>query len=279
MADPIGLLFGDFSPGLEGLNQDTPLVQVAVGSAQELSDRVLNDDKSRTALKAKTPRRKLVLYSGGNHAWGNERLHRRMLQMAVQSGKARSVTYVPSTHENGAAFFRKFKRRYQKYGAKVFRYFPVDAVFTKQEMRKALQSDVIYLAGGNTFYFLKHLRSSGFLSALKKFLARGGVLAGLSAGAIILTPDVFLAGYPSHEGDENEVRLKDLRGLAAVDFEFIPHYTPSAKTNAALLKYSRRTDRPILACPDGSGLAVDGEDITFFGPAFLFAQGKKIRIA
>ncbi len=100
-------------------------------------------------LKSRTSKRKLVLYSGGNHDWGNERLHRALARL--NGKKVRSFTYVPSTHENGEYYFNKTKKRYKRYGINRFYYFPVDSDFLKKEMRKALQSDVIYLAGGNTF--------------------------------------------------------------------------------------------------------------------------------
>jgi dipeptidase E len=228
-------------------------------------------------LKKPAPKRKLILYSGGNHNWGNERLHPVLVQLAGK--KSRSMTYIPSTHENGEIFFNRFVKRYKKFGVKKFRYFPVDSDFLKREMKEALKSDIIYLAGGNTFYFLKHLRSSGFLEELKKFVKRGGILAGLSAGAIIMTPDIWMAGYPPHEGDENEVRLKNLKSLHVVDFEFLPHYTGSAKTNEAMRIHSRKSKYPIVACPDGSGVVIDGDEVRFFGPAYLFVRGQRTRIA
>lgn len=204
-------------------------------------------------------------------------MHEAMLWMSTT--KPRSLTYIPSTHENGEKFYLRARQRYRKFGFTKFRYLPVDAVFSKKEMRQALQSDVIYLAGGNTFYFLKHLKASGFAKELVRFVNRGGILAGLSAGALIMTPDIFLAGYPPHEGDLNEVRLKDLRGLNLVEFEFLPHYTTTGKTTRLMLQYSKRSDHGILACPDGSGVAVCGTDVTFFGPVYLFLNGKRTRIA
>jgi dipeptidase E len=227
-------------------------------------------------LKSPSKRRKLAFYSGGNHSWGNERLHASLVGL---SKPGRSITYVPSTHENGEFYYRRFKKRYSKYGVRRFRYFPVDTDFLKSEMREALKSDIIYLAGGNTFYFLKHLRASGFLDELRRFVKRGGILAGLSAGAIIMTPNIFLAGYPTHEGDTNVVRLKNLKSLSLVDFEFLPHYSNSAKTNRAMAKYSRQHAQPIVACPDGSGVVVDGDEVRFFGPVYIFVRGKRSRIA
>jgi dipeptidase E len=219
---------------------------------------------------------RLVFYSGGQ-VDSNKRIH---LALSKLTGKkARSITYIPFTHENGLHYFNRFKKRYQKFGFKKFRYLAVDSDFLQKEVREALKSDVIYLAGGNTFYFLKHLRESGFLKKLVQYAKRGGVLAGLSAGAIILTEHIKLAGYPLHEGDENEVRLKNLKSMGLVDFEFLPHYTNSNKTNMAMLKYSRRSKNLIIACPDGSGIIYAGATMQLLGPVYAFYRGHKIRLS
>lgn len=218
---------------------------------------------------------RLVLYSGGTDP-GNKLLHKALANLAGK--RARSMTYVPFSHENGLFFFNRIKKRYKQFGFRKFRYFPVDSDFLNKEMNEALKSDVIYLAGGNTYYFLKHLRESDFLKRLTTYAKTGGVIAGLSAGAIILTPNIKLAGYPPHVGDENEVRLKNLKSLKLVNFEFLPHYTNSPKTNHAMLNYSRRTQNAILACPDGSGVVVNKGIIELYGLVYIFYQGKKLRL-
>ncbi len=218
---------------------------------------------------------RLVMYAGGQNS-GNKRIHEKL--SSILGRKARSFTYVPSSHENGEHYFRRIKKRYARYGFKKFRYFAVDSDFLMREMREALKSDVIYLAGGNTFYFLKHLRESGFLKKLEAYAKRGGVVAGLSAGAIMMTPTIALAAYPPPDADLNEVKLKNWRGLGLVDFEFLPHYSNSKSASEAMLRYSRRTQRLIFATPDGSGIAVDGEAFHIFGPVYIFYRGKKARI-
>jgi len=221
--------------------------------------------------------KRLVFYSGGQDA-GNKVLHEKLARLAGH--RARSFTYVPYSHENGEYFYRRIKARYRKFGFKKFRYFAPDSDFLVREMNAALKSDVIYLAGGNTYYFLKHLRESGLLKRLRRFVERGGVLAGLSAGAIIMTKDIRMAGYPPHEADINEVRLKNLKALGLVDFEFLPHYSNSKLSSDAMIRYSKRQNRhPIFACPDGSGIIVEGSALHFFGEMYMFYQGRKLRLA
>src|SRR4051812_42323467 len=92
-------------------------------------------------------RRRLVFYSGGQTD-KNNRIHEELAQLAGKG--ARSITYIPFTHENGRRYFKRMKKRYQRFGFRKFRYFAVDSDFLRKEMNEALKSDVIYLAGGNT---------------------------------------------------------------------------------------------------------------------------------
>jgi dipeptidase E len=150
----------------------------------------------------------------------------------------------------------------------------------KRATAKLLASDIIYLAGGNTFHFLLHLRRSGLLAVLRRFAARGGVLAGLSAGAVLLTPHIGLAGYPPFDRDENECGLPEsrYRSLALVQFEFFPHYCNSRRYREALLTYSEWGEGPVYACRDGSGIVVEGDCFTAHGDVWLFDAGQVRKI-
>lgn len=220
--------------------------------------------------------RKLVLYSGGQNR-SNHQLHQALVDL-VGSKKRIRMAYVPFCEDGCQIFFKRFERRYGRYGATDFQCLPVDVRPKRAEMEKALKGDIIYLAGGNTFYFLKHLRSSGLLARLKTFAEKGGVLAGLSAGAIMLTPNIELAAYPPFEPDENDVGIRNLKALGLVKFEFLPHFVNSKRMNEAMLMYSLLSKNPVLACPDGSGVVIDGWRKTYFGPAYIFHRGQKINL-
>ncbi|MDT7044111.1 Type 1 glutamine amidotransferase-like domain-containing protein [Candidatus Nitronereus thalassa] len=219
---------------------------------------------------------KLVLYSGGQTT-SNRLIHHALFQL-VNPKRNKSMTYIPYCQDGSDLFFKRAIKRYQGVGFKRFHCLPVDVPYTRQDLQTALRSDVIYLAGGNTFYFLKHLKKSGLIPQLKTFVERGGVLAGLSAGAIMLTPHIGTAGPPLPYPDENDVKLKNLRALGLVRFEFYPHYASTLHTNQAILRYSRTTKYPIFACPDGSGITINEHRMTFIGKVLMFFGGKKVEI-
>ena len=219
---------------------------------------------------------KLVLYSGGQEP-SNRLIHHALFQL-VNPKRNKSMTYIPFCQDRSDFFFKKAIKRYQGVGFKRFHCLPVDVPFTRSDLNKAFESDVIYLAGGNTFYFLHHLRKSGLIPLLKQFVESGGVLAGLSAGAIILTPTIRIAGPPLPVPDDNDVKLNNLRSLGLVRFEFYPHYISTPKANHAILEYSRSTQSPIFACPDGSGITINENRMTFIEKVILFSGGKKVDI-
>jgi len=94
------------------------------------------------------------------------------------------------------------------------------------EREKVLSANVLMITGGNTFRLLNHLRKSGLDRAVIDFWNKEGVvLAGFSAGAIVLTPSIEIAKTGC--ADVNELGLSDLKGLNVVDFEVWPHYEAS----------------------------------------------------
>lgn len=235
--------------------------------------------------------RRVVLYSGGQER-RNALIHEALLDLALRGPAGRRggrvrMTYVPYTAEGAAPFFRRFERRYRAFGGTHFRCVPADlpALATDGRARRRaadalLASEVVYLAGGNTFYFLHHLRRSGLLAVLRRFARRGGVVAGLSAGAHLLTPHVALAGHPPFDRDENEIGLprRHFGAIGIVAFEFFPHYRHSKRYRTALAAYSRRSGRPVYACRDGSGVVVEGDRFTAHGDVWLFDRGVQHRI-
>jgi dipeptidase E len=212
---------------------------------------------------------KLVLYSGGDDK-DNLTLDQSLFEMVQKKNPV--MTFIPSSSYLSEVEFREFVRHYSKYKVTRFIHFPVDVPFDQTMFKEVMKSDIIHLAGGNTFYFLKYLRQSKMLPQLKAFVERGGILTGLSAGAIIM------AAEPEFDRYENSVHLQNLKAMNLVDFYFFPHFRQSTRYDNAFKIISKNTDKMIYASPDGSGIIVDDNKITFVGKTFGFYQGKKVII-
>jgi dipeptidase E len=218
---------------------------------------------------------KLILYSGGDEKQ-NRLLDQTFIELVGKKNPV--VTFIPSSSYLSEQEFKAFVKHYSKFKISRFIHFPIDVPFDKIMFHEVFQSDAIHLAGGNTFYFLNSLRKAKLLPQLKAFVERGGVLTGLSAGAIMMTENIDLTGYPEFDRDENQVGLKNLSSMNLVDFAFFPHFKNSSRYDAAFKKYSKLKKKVIFACPDGSGIVINGEEIRFIGKAFAFSEGHKFPI-
>jgi len=215
---------------------------------------------------------RIVLYSGGDNKQ-NEKLDRELIKMVGK--KTIRMVYVPVTNNEHEKYFEEFKAYYRKYGVTEFEYMALNDRNSEAKLRKVFSSDVIYLSGGNTYEFLLNLKKSGLARRFKSYISRGGILAGQSAGAILMTPHIGLAAIPSIDCDENEVGLNDLKSMGLVDFEFSPHYEYMKKGDRELKEYSAQKNYPIYSCPDGAGLVISGKRVRFVGKVIRFHNGQK----
>ncbi len=216
---------------------------------------------------------KLVFYSGGDEE-ENESVDQACLDLIGNPNP--TFVFIPSSSYDGEAEFHDFVKQYESFGVSRFIYFPVDIPQDRVLMKEVFNSDLIHLGGGNTYYFLKYLRHYGYLEFLREYALMGKVLTGLSAGAIMMTPNIKTAGYPEFDRDENEENIRNLQALGLVRFEFFPHYKNSLRYDRELIAKSRNLNHPLFALPDGSGIIRNGEQLTFVGKAWAFKGGKKI---
>ena len=218
---------------------------------------------------------KLVLYSGGDDR-ENATLDRAFIELIGKKNPV--VTFIPSSSYFSEQEFRAFVRHYSKFRISRFILFPIDVPFDRIILNEVMKSDAIHLGGGNTFYFLNALRKAKLLTQLKDFVKRGGVLTGLSAGAIIMTENIDMAAYPEFDRDENKVGISNLSALNLVNFMFFPHFKNSARYDAAFRKYTKVKSKVIYACPDGGGIVINENEHRFVGKCFVYAKGYKFSI-
>ncbi len=122
--------------------------------------------------------------------------------------------------------------------------------------------DMLFVNGGNTFFLLDCMRKSGFGAALKKFLSEDKLYVGVSAGGIVVTPNIAIAGV--EPGDANSVGMQDFTGLNIVDFEFSPH-VPDMVSYESVEEYSKTTPHKIFAVDDYAAVLVQENKVSVIG--------------
>jgi dipeptidase E len=133
---------------------------------------------------------------------------------------------------------------------------------TEDEVRKKLSEfDIVFVAGGNTFYLLDEVKKSGFDKVIKEFIRAGKIYIGSSAGSYILCPTIEASGWK--KSGRNIVNLTDLSALNLVDFIVVAHYTDEWKK--AVENGKKTTKYNVIALTDDQFIVSDGEGYEIIG--------------
>jgi dipeptidase E len=174
--------------------------------------------------------------------------------------------YIPSESDLRRRYFEKICERYKDIGITDVMYFDLGQEFRNEHIPELMSCDAIHLSGGDPEKFLTLVKQRGFGEYLKNFLKKGGVLCGISAGAMILTPSLGLFGVDS----KKRASVKPLSALKMVDFEFFPHFKEDGATKRALADYARARQTRVYACDDDGGLVVRQGTVTTVGRVTCF---------
>lgn len=117
------------------------------------------------------------------------------------------------------------------------------------------QFDAIYLMGGNTFKLLKVIRDSKLEEVIIPFLEKGGIVYGLSAGAIVLGAHIETA-TSGPEKDENSVGIVNFNSLNLLNgYVVATHYVEEMDED--LFIFSKKNK--VLAIPEASGVFIHNQ--------------------
>jgi len=169
------------------------------------------------------------------------------------------IGYIPSSPDHERFWFAGLQEYYRRYGFSLT-FFGLEDEFDESLLGELLTCDAIHLTGGNTYCFLYWLRARGMIEPLRQYALNGGVLIGVSAGAILMTPDIRTSSLC---GDTLYPGLEDYTGLSLVNFAIVPHYNGSPVAEAALTEFSKGFNGHVYAVPDGGAVIVDGDEIEF----------------
>jgi len=173
-----------------------------------------------------------------------------------------TIGYIPSCNDPERVFFRTQEAYYARLGVEIAVYFELDLAFAPERLIDLLACDAIHLTGGNTFYFLHWLRQRNMLSTLQRYVADGGILIGVSAGAILMTSNIATACLC---GDTRPEEDPDWSGLGLVDFAFVPHIDSLSEGSVVIANYARKHQITVYGCRDGDGLIVQDNQIRCIG--------------
>jgi len=135
----------------------------------------------------------------------------------------------------------------------------------EHEVMKLLElKDIIFVAGGNTFYLLKAMRKCNFEKVIRKLLKQGKVYIGASAGSIVAGRSIKTAGWKN--ADKNLVGLKNLKALNLVPFDIFVHYQPEhAEIIKQKIKNPKKRAKKLKILTDEQAILVQGKEVDLIG--------------
>lgn len=179
-----------------------------------------------------------------------------------ESLKNKKVAYLPVGGKNSKEEYTSFWREKAKQYKAEFLFIDSTNENLSEEKEKLDRANTLLISGGNTFQLLHDLKKNGLFEEIKKFKERDEfVIAGWSAGAVLMTPTIEVSGRPNRDGgkspaDENKVGVTDLTALGFIDFEVFPHFDEMTQKQT-FEEYNIKKHGKVKALKDGDYLVIE----------------------
>jgi len=184
----------------------------------------------------------------------------RLTEILPKSPKEMTVAFVPTAGDpygDNKPWLDADRQKLVDMGFQMIELSLKDA--TREQVEETLKkADIVFVAGGNTFYLLHHARLSGFMDLIPKYVENGLIYVGSSAGSYLACPTIEAGGWRNQ--DKNIVGLTDLTALNLVPFIIFVHYDP--KYDEILAEGKARTKYEVKVLSDNQALIVEGEKVT-----------------
>ncbi len=205
--------------------------------------------------------KKLVLYSDQIPPLADE-VDKELIALLGKSSPI--IGYIPSVADPPRKYYKERQAYYSRMGMDLQVYFELDNEYQPNLLESLLSCDAIHLSGGNTYYFLYWLHKRKMIEPIRKYVEQGGVLVGVSAGSILMSPDISICPLYINEPIEFKTIYSSLN---LVNFAFAPHYRTEkfSTTISALQQYSLEHQIVVYACQDSGGIVVREENVTCIG--------------
>lgn len=164
----------------------------------------------------------------------------------ISGKKNPKLLFVPTATDDSQSYIDVITKQYGKrLGCKIDTLFLVKEKPSKKEIQnKILNSDIIYVGGGNTLKMMNIWRKYGVDKILKEAYKKGIVLTGLSAGSICW----FKYGNSDSRRFYNpKADLIKVSGLNLINALHCPHYDFEKDRKSDLKKMMKKTSMVAIA--------------------------------
>jgi dipeptidase E len=107
------------------------------------------------------------------------------------------------------------------------------------------------------------MRKTGVDKVLIQAIQDGKFYIGVSAGSIIVGPDIEISGW-GQDADTNDIHLEDLSGFKSVPYYIFPHYSDRINQEITAFQKDRGIEK-VVGLTDAQALFVTDEEAILIG--------------
>ncbi len=147
--------------------------------------------------------------------------------------EGKKIAYIASTSDYTRKYYNRTLEFYKQFGIKELSYIDVADEYIKDFDKTLNESEIIHLSGGMVNLFAANIYKRNYDILIKEAVDQGKLLIGVSAGAIIMGPDLEITKiYEKVQNNEYQ------KGMGIVDFVLVPHIdTIREKLNSISINY------------------------------------------
>lgn len=205
--------------------------------------------------------KKLMLIGGGETGRGTTTYETKEIDEEVvkMTGKENpNFLFVGLASSFSDSYFDTMKKIYKELGCTPV-YLKKKNILNNPDIveTKIKEADIIYICGGDTVKLVNDVKEYKIDVLLKEAYEKGTVLAGMSAGAILLAKDGFSdSKIMRGESDKHEF----IEGLDFIDISFCPHYNSNLTKTKELEEELNKNNKEVYCLENCTALkVVDGK--------------------
>lgn len=207
--------------------------------------------------------KKLMLIGGGDTGRGNteyttKEIDEEIVKMTEKVNPNFLFIGLASSHAD--SYYDTMKKIYKDLGCTPVYLKKSNLVNNPDIVKQKIEdADIIYICGGDTVKLLDHVKEYNLEKLLLDAYNKGTVLAGMSAGAILLSNKGFSDSLIIREESD---KYEFIKGLKFIDLNFCPHYNLDSKKTKDLEEYLSKNNEEVYSLENNTALKIVDDKIS-----------------
>ena len=200
---------------------------------------------------------KLMLIGGGDVGRGNTTYETKTIDeeiVKMTEKEKPNFLFIGLASKFSDSYYDTMKKIYKELGCECA-YLKKKNILNNPDIvkNKIKTADIIYFCGGDTIKLVSDLQEYEIVPLIKEALEENKVIAGLSAGAIMISKDGYSDSLKMREESD---KFEFINGLNLLDISFCPHYEKENDRAIELKEDLKGTNKKVYSLENGVALKV-----------------------